>query len=284
METAQTAVGLPVRAGREEREQLIEAYGRYLVERDGAPGADGETLFLREQGMQRLRAQRVRYRGPADEAAFRHLYGGGRIEADTPPELLLLSAFVKINSQEAFAVETIKRVKTELTPLEGRVLLQENYHTRLLLSATDLFELSVPERQRPLAALRVVVGVVARTPPGIMHTLALASEILGVANFLRLLRATRTTMRAHPELRDALEERVLEVCTDEAGHMSFNRLKVGAFGMAVARGLLPMLVAGFRHTTPELDRLCGGPLTLRELAGLSFADLPEAARRQAFIA
>jgi hypothetical protein len=284
METAQTAVGLPVRAGRQERAQLIQAYRRYLEDRDGTPGADGQTLSRRELDMRRLRAQRVRYDGPADEAMFRHLYHGGRLDADTPPELLLLLAFVKINSQEAFAVETIKRVKRHLTPMEDRVLLQENYHTRLLLSASDLFEFAEPERLAPLAALRVVVAGVSRTPPGIMHTLALASEILGVANFLRLLRATRTTMAAHPELRDALEERVLQVCTDEVGHVSFNRLMVGPFGMAVARALFPLLVAGFRHTTPELDRLCGGPLTVRDLAGLSFTDVPEEARRNAFVA
>jgi hypothetical protein len=284
MDTAQTAVGIPVRAGRNEREQMVAAYARYLADHDGTPGADGQTLSRREEQMQRLRAQRVRYRGPGDEAMFRHLYHGGRLERDTPPEIVLLLAYVKANSQEAFAVETIRRIKHDLTPIESRVLVQENYHTQLLLSAADLYNMQVPERLPPVAALRVLIAGVARTPPGIMHTLAVASEMLGVAIFLRLLHATRTTMKGHPELRDALEERVMQVCADEVGHLSYNRLKVGPFGMAVARGLLPLLIAGFRHTMPELNRLCGGPITLRDVAGLSFADLPEPARRDGFIA
>ena len=164
------------------------------------------------------------------------------------------------------------------------MLAQENYHTQLLVSAADLFHVQVPGPLPPLIALRLLITGVAHTPPSIMHPLSLAGEILGVALFLRLLRATRTTLREHPELRDAMEERVMEVCTDEIGHLSYNRLMVGPFGMAMTRWLLPMMVAGFRRTMPELDALSGGPVTMRELAGLSFDDLPEAARRHAFIA
>ncbi len=277
-------VVVPVRAGRQEREQLCAAYERYLVDRDGTPGDDGETLSLREPQMARLRAQRVRHSGPADADQFRELYLRYRPEAGASAEMRLLLAFVKINSQEAFAVETIRRVKHDLTPIERRVLVQENYHTQLLLSAADLYDLEVPGRLTPLPAMRVLIAGVARTPPFIMHPLALAGEILGVAMFLRLLRATRTTLREQPELRDAMEERVMQVCTDEIGHLSYNRLRVGPLGMTFVRALLPMLIAGFRGTSPELDSLCGGPITMRELAGLSFGDLPEAARLNAFVA
>jgi hypothetical protein len=280
----ETTVAMPVRVGRNEREQLVGHYEQFLLRTDGQPGADGKTFTLREQAMQRLQSQRVRYTGPVDEAMFHREYHSRAPAAETPPEMLLLLAYVKINAQEAFAVETVTRIKKNLTPVERRVLTQENYHTRLLLGAADLYGVATPGPLPPIPALKIIINGVARTPPGIMHTLALASEILGVASFLRLLRATRTALKDHPEMRDALEERVMQVCTDEVGHLSFNRLKVGAFGMAVARGLLPLLIAGFRNTLPELDRLCGGPMTVQELAGLSFDDLPEQARRHAFIA
>jgi hypothetical protein len=277
-------VATPVRAGKRERGELVEAYERYLVERDGVPGPDGRTLSLREPIMQRLAEQTVRYRGPVDATIFLSEYHRRTPGADTPKELLLLLAFVKINAQEAFAVDTIIRIRKNLSPIERRVLTQENYHTRLLLSAAKLYGLPAPGPLPPVPVLRVITQGVARTPSAIMHSLALASEIVGLASFLRLLRGTRETLREHPELRDAMEERLLQVFTDEIGHMSFNRLKVGRLGMAAARAMLPLLVAGFRNTLPELDRVSGGPMTLRDLEALSVDDLPESARRQAFIA
>jgi hypothetical protein len=132
--------------------------------------------------------------------------------------------------------------------------------------------------------LKVLVSGVAYAPTFIMHPLAMAAEMMGVASFNRLLRATRTTLAHQPEVRDALEERVMEVITDEVGHMSYNRLRIGPVGMAAVRMLIPPLLVAFRNTLPELDRLCGGPLTLREVADLSFAELPETARRNAFVA
>src|SRR5215213_5320029 len=98
-----TSVSVPVRAGKKERDQMVEAYHQYLVKTDGEPGADGTTLALREQGMERLRSQRVSYRGPVTDERFLAEYHRRAPGADTPKELLLLLAFVKINSQEAFA-------------------------------------------------------------------------------------------------------------------------------------------------------------------------------------
>jgi len=277
-------VASPVRAGRNEREQMVQAYQQYLRSNDGELLPDGRSFSLREAAMDRLEGQQVRYRGPVDEALFRAGYHQRSPAAETPPELLLLLAFVKANAQEAFAVETITRVKQDLSPIERRVLTQENYHTRLLVGAADLYGVARPGPLPPTPPLRVLISAVAHSPAPIMHTLAVASEILGVAMFLRLLNVTRVTLKDHPELRDALEERLMQVCVDEIGHLSFNRLKVGRFGMAVARQLLPVLITAFRDTLPEMNRLAGGPLKVEDLAGLSFDQLPETARQKAFMA
>lgn len=273
----------PLRAGRNEREQLVQAYEDYLRTNDGEPLPDGRSFSRREVAMDRLERQQVRYRGPVDEALFDAAYHQRSPAADTPRELLLLLTFVKINAQEAFAVETVTRVKRDISAVERRILTQENYHTRLLVGAADLYGVPRPGPLPPLPILRVLINGIARTPAPIMHTLSLAAEILGVASFLRLLKVTRLTLKDQPELRDALEERLMQVCVDEVGHLNFNRLKVGPVGMVVAQRLLPLLVIGFRGTLPEMDRLAG-PLTLEEVAGLSFDQLPEAARRQAFMA
>jgi hypothetical protein len=279
-----TPVSEPLRSGKAERQQVIADYMTYLDRRDGPLCADGETLTFREDSMRRLRDQKVRWQGTLDHELFQQQYARFSPARPTPDDMLLLLAFVKINSHEAFAVDAITASRKKISTEESRVIRQERYHTQLLLSAADLFGLSVNQAATVPRALRVLVTGVAHTPAFIMHPLAMAGEILGVASFNRLLRATRSTLSHQPELRDALEERVMEVLTDEVGHMSYNRLCLGRTGMAAVRMLLPPLLASFRNTVPELERLCGGPVTMAEVAGLSFAGLPEAATRNAFVA
>jgi hypothetical protein len=256
----------------------------YLDGRDGPLLADGNTLTFREDSMRRLRAQKVRWQGPVDRELFGQQYTRFSPKRETPDELLLLLSFVKINSHEAFAVEAISASRRRICEEERRVIRQERYHTQLLLSAADLFGLSVDAAATVPRALRVLVTGVSRSPEFIMHPLTLAAEMLGVASFNRLLRATRSTLSHQPELRDALEERVMEVITDEVGHMSYNRLRLGPAGMTAVRLLVPPLLASFRSSLPELERLCGGPMTVEEVAGMSFDGLPEAAMRHAFVA
>lgn len=279
-----TTVSTPLRSGKLERQQVLTDYMSYLDRRDGPLASDGQTLTFREDDMRRLRAQKVRFQGEVDRDLFASQYARFAGDRETPDELLLLLTFLKINSHEAFAVEAITDARKQITEAERRVLRQERYHTQLLLSAADLYGLEAGEAATVPRALRVLVSGVAYAPTFIMHPLAMAAEMMGVASFHRLLRATRTTMAGQPELRDALEERLMEVLTDEVGHMSYNRLRIGPMGMAAVRMLVPPLLLAFRNTLPELDRLCGGPMTVEEVSALSFDHLPEAARRRAFVA
>jgi hypothetical protein len=279
-----TTVCSPLRAGLPEREQILGAYMDYLDRRDGATAADGQTLTNREESVKQLRAQRVRWPGHLDRTLFDQQYRKFSADRQTPPEMLLLLAFVKINSHEAFAVDAVTRIRKNIPPEEKRLINQERYHTRLLLSAADLFDLEVSGAAPPPKTLKVMTAGLARTPPWIMHPVTMCAELLGVASFKRLLHATRTTMGAHPELRDALEERVMEVYTDEVGHLTYNRLRLGPAGMAAVKMMLPPLMAGFRNSLPELDRLCGGPMTVAEVVNFRFEDIPEPARTRGFVA
>jgi hypothetical protein len=278
------AVCTPMRAGRLERAQILSSYMQYLDRRDGETGPDGKTLSFREDSLHRLRAQRVRWAGKADAALFAQQYQRFSPERETPPEMLLLLAFVKINSHEAYSVDTVTRIRKNIPADEKRLINQERYHTHLLLSAADLFGVPVSGPAPPTRTLKVMTAGLARTPPWLLHPVTMCAELLGVAAFSRLLRATRIALRDQPELRDAMEERVMEVYTDEVGHLTYNRLRLGPAGMAAVKMMLPPLIFGFRNTLPELDRLCGGPMTVAEVAGFRFEDVPEPARARGFVA
>jgi hypothetical protein len=279
-----TTVCSPLRAGTTERDQILSAYMQYLDRRDGETAADGQTLSLREESVRRLRAQPVRWAGKLDPELFQQQYRRFSRDRETPPEMLLLLAFVKINSHEAFAVDAVTRIRKNIPTEEKRLINQERYHTRLLLSAADLFGIDVTDAAPPPTTLKVMTAGLARTPPWIMHPVTMCAELLGVASFKRLLLATRTVMAPYPELRDAMEERVMEVYTDEVGHLTYNRLRLGPAGMAAVKMMIPPLMAGFRNTLPELDLLCGGPMTVAEVSGFRFEDVPEPARARGFVA
>ncbi len=168
--------------------------------------------------------------------------------------------------------------------LERLVLLEEVYHTRLLLSATALFGVRVTEPARPVATTRAIVAGIAGLPEAAARPVTLAGEILGIATFLRLAGAVRRVFRAAPEVRDALEERVTEVLIDEVGHMSYNRLLAGQGGFAALRAILPVVALGTRGALPEAERLGILPVPVREAASFDLSSLPEEVRRRAFVA
>ncbi len=279
-----TTVCSPMRVGSTERDQILDAYMSYLDRRDGDTAADGQTLTNREESVKQLRAQRVRWNGRLDPQLFQQQYRRFSPDRETPPEMLLLLSFVKINSHEAFAVDAVTRIRKNIPVEEKRLINQERYHTRLLLSAAELFDIEVAGAAPPPKTLKVMTAGLARTPPWIMHPVTMCAELLGVASFKRLLQATRKTMAHQPELRDAMEERVMEVYTDEVGHLTYNRLRLGPGGMAAVKMMLPPLMFGFRNSLPELDRLCGGAMTVDEVVNFRFEDIPEPARTRGFVA
>ena len=163
------------------------------------------------------------------------------------------------------------------------LLLEETYHTKILLGAAEHFGLEVDGPFNPPAAMKVLTQAVSRLPMDLVRPLSLASELFGLATFTRLLHATRVALRDTPELRDAMEERLLMVLTDEIGHVSFQRLQVGEAGFKSARALLPFLTYGFRDTYPEVDRLLGNRLGVEEVVSLTVEKLPAQARARAFL-
>jgi hypothetical protein len=268
------------------RAELLTAYQAYLAERDGSPDAAWRTLSRREADVAALSSPKARWDGTPHAALFREHYRRFDASRPTPAPLLLLLAYVKMNALEAYAVDTIVRVRGPsgtLNEIERMLLLEETYHTKILLGATEHFGLEVDGTFDPPGAMKLLTHGVSRLPMDLVRPLSLASELFGLATFTRLLRAATVALRDEPELRDAMEERLLMVLTDEIGHVSFQRLQVGDAGFKSARALLPLLTHAFRDTHPEVDQLLGDRLGVGEVVSLTVEKLPEQARARAFL-
>jgi hypothetical protein len=203
-------------------------------------------------------------------------------------EVALLLVFVKINSNEAYGVERVRHRFARGDDLGAQLLrfmlLEEGYHTRLLLSAAALFGLRIREPVLPARIVRAITAGIAELPDVASRPVLLTSEIVAIVTFLRLIGAVRRVFRAHPAVRDALEERVTEVLIDEVGHLSLNRLLAFPSTFAAVRGLLPIITLGTHGALPEAEVLRILPIPVREVASFELRTLPEEVRRRAFIA
>jgi hypothetical protein len=277
---------MPIEVRREQR----SAYHAFIADRDGEVDVNRRTLARRETSMRRFEAPLARLRS-MDEQAFSSQYIGFDPRRPPSPEMLLLLALVKVNAAEAFGVHTMfghvmKRVFEDEDDIELRLLIEETYHTRILLSSACLYGIEVNAPYVPPSALRILIGGIAYTPESIARPLTLASEILGTLLFANLLTCARHVLKDDPELRDSIEERITEVLVDEIGHMSFNRTCLGPLGLAQTRLILPLIAKGLSGFTPELQVLGVMPTApLSELTKITDpARLPETVRKQAFFA
>ena len=273
---------------REEVPEQLAAYGAYLAEKDGAPDFSRRTLARREVEMARMESAAVLYEGPFNRDLFEKQHRRYNPKVSTPPELQLLLCFLKINANEAFAVEEVMGRALAKDDVESRllrlVLLEEGYHTRLLLSAGRLFGVSVSEPSAPVPLARFLAGAISRFPEAMSRPVTLAAEAVGIVTFLRTIGAVRRVFKGWPALRDAMEERVTEVLVDELGHLSFNRLAAHAGTFAALRAVVPAIAFGTRGAMPEGELLGILPVPVREAWCFDASTLPEEVRRRAFIA
>lgn len=274
----------------EARRENLCAYQKFLVDRDGVLDVDKNQLSRREERMLRYERPLSRIR-EIDRELFAVQYTSFNPKVETPRELLLLVALVKINAAEAFGVrETYDKVLRRAIKNDDRseltLLIEETYHTRILVSTALSYGIEIRSAYKPPAALRALISTIGVSPLFFSRPLTLAAEILGILMFLNMLDKSRVVLRHDPELRDAVEERLCEIITDELGHMSFNRACVGSAGMAQARMLLPLVATGLSGTFPDLNTLGAmSSASGEEVASLSSGRrLPEEVVRSAFIA
>lgn len=134
-------------------------------------------------------------------------------------------------------------------------------------------------------SLSSCVARIATLPDVLARPLTLAGEMMGLLVFLRLLDAARTVLKHAPSVRDAVEERLLEILIDEIGHVSFQRLSMGRAGLALTKALLPIVALGLASSIPEVRALGAIPRAPVEgITALARGGLPETVRRNAFFA
>ncbi len=274
---------LAVDARRESRAQ----YRQYLVDRDGVLDLERRTLSRREQLMER-HLRPVADPRPLDRPLFDAQYADFKPGVETPPEMLLLLALVKTNAAEAYGVsQTIEKtyrrlMKGQEDDVELMLLVEETYHTKILLSTSLLYGVEVTAPFTPAAALKMLIGSIATLPQFLSRPLVLAGEILGTIMFMNLLQVSERVLKHDPELRDGVQERLTEILVDELGHVSFNRMCLGGAGLAQARALVPMVALALRSTIPEYSAL--GLVPSPDTQVIAPTSLPEVVRRTAYLA
>jgi len=273
------------------REAQLREYAQYLEERDGELNLNERTLAKREVTIKKYETPPA-VTLPMDEAQFRAQYR--RFDKRNLPsqEMLLLLSLVKVNSAEAYGVSrnfqrTMSRALKENSEAELRILCEEGYHTRILLSAANRYGLSVTEPYRPPSALRIMIGGIATAPMAIARPLTLAGEIIATLMFTKLLEIAPRVLKHSPETRDAIEERLVEICTDEHGHISFNRLHASPADLAETRLILPLTARIMGATVfQEIAALGAFPTNVMDDLPLLTDPrlMPEAVRRHAYLA
>jgi hypothetical protein len=272
------------------KEDGFEAYLRFLEERNGKMDFERRQYTAREEHLERLRSSTAAYVGPFDEALFRRQYRSYDRRQETSPATQLLLLFCKVNAGEAFGVEIMREARKEYFDrpeaqfrTEKIITNEEEYHTKYLVGATQYFGLTMNEAFQAPLSLKVLIHGLANAPAGMFHSVLLAAELAGIYTFHTLLEATRVVLKDQPEVRDALEERLFAVLIDEVGHVSYNRLALGSWGLRMARVLFPVVHKGVAHNAEmrALEGLLGRRIPL---GGFDFKHLPDGVRRRAFFA
>lgn len=264
------------------------AFRQFLSERDGTPDIERRTLSRREERMARFERPLTRVR-ELDRARFKQQYARFDVKRHAlSQEAVLLMALLRINAAEAYGVSRVfddcyRRAKRNGDDLEMLVLLEESYHTRILLSSATLYGLDIDEACTPQLVQRGFLNGIAKAPESVSRPLALAGEVLGTAMFLKVLLAARRILAHDPELRDAIEERVMDVLIDEIGHISFNRILLSPAGMRHAKLILRPLSMGLMRVAPELGAL-GLEMTYDDASFVTTCSaMPEQVRKAAFV-
>jgi hypothetical protein len=231
--------------------------------------------------------------GEISQSDFDRLYVGWRESAaDLTPELLLLLTFCKMNAGEAYGVRIVRAVHERRQKgepdLRERVIQfaeeEEEYHTRILLGATNHFSVQAQSAYFPKLALRVLIHSIAYAPRPLFHPVLYGSEVAGVYVFNWTLNQIPSFVTGQPKLQEALEQRLVDILIDEVGHVAFNRLAMGQQGLGLGKVLAGQTVRGMTWITPELAAMGFDRNVEKEFAHFDLHNLPEEVRSNSFYA
>jgi hypothetical protein len=240
-----------------------------------------------------MNASPVRYAGRLAQADFDALYARfDRRDARLTPAMLLLLTFCKMNAGEAYGLRVVTEVHARRergrADLRSKVIEfaqhEEEYHTRILVGAAGYFDLRATGEYHPSFALRTLIHAIAYAPSAFFHPILLAAEMAGVYTFNWTLNQVGAFIKDQPELRQALEERMIEILIDEIGHVGFNRVVLGNTGRRLGYSLSGLVVRGMTTITAELAALGFTHAVEGAFRKFDYLQLPEEVRRRGFFA
>lgn len=271
---------------RERADDLFADYLGFLEARNGRLEDGGWQTRAERVGA--LPGREVAFGGGFDGVAFNRNYEG-LVDTDLTPEQLALLAFAKMNAGEAYGVEVmaVARAAQMARPepifqVEKVLGHEETFHTQILVGALQHVPgLEVVGAWRPAWPLKLLILALAKFPPSMFHPVLLGAEISGVFTLHWLLGRLGTLFPDDPQVRESMEQRILEVLVDEVGHVAYNRICVGAGGLSAARYLSRGVAQSHDQLTPELTVL-GFDHARQSMDSFDYADLPEEVRRAAW--
>jgi hypothetical protein len=274
-----------------QRDAVLQEYLRFLDQRNG--GTNPDTGFVhREAWLESAAAIPVRHHGEMSEKIFERNYVRFNPDDSLSKKAVALLAFTKVNAGEAYGVEVISKSRharpetSEIADQVERVLTHEEiYHTRILLGATRQFDLPEPAGAwKPPVPLKLLINVLAIAPRTLFHPILLGSEFSGVFAFQWLLLRIGDLFRDEPDLRDSMEQRLIEILIDEVGHVAFNRMMVGTSGLKFAHHVAAHIADGTSGRTPEFQALGWDRNTIHAFDHFDYMSLPDEVRSRAFFA
>ncbi len=237
----------------------LAAYEAHLEERDGALDLATRTLARRETYLEELSHKPVLWHGDFDVEAFTALFGGGKGPAPDMRTAWLVTA-AEANEGECYGVALELRRFAQRHP-DGRgaevaylhLLLQEHYHTRLLVELCRTCGLDV-EMQTPGLSQRAVIQLMMWVPESLRWILVLCGEVVGCIVF-EILREKSSLFSAQPEVEERLRSLLGEIYHDEILHVAWLRARLHPLAIRCARGIAPLIAAAVMREVPQFHAL-----------------------------
>jgi hypothetical protein len=244
----------------EARQEHFAEYLTFLRRRDGVPDMEARTLSARDAFFREIEASPVRWHGDFDtETFYRNLEQ--KTEAGLDARMVWLLGAAKANRGERYGVDLElgdpKRVQAAKDNAIGEfVLLEEIYHTRILLDACKVFGLEF-EMAPPTVSTRAFIHLFSAMPESAHDLLVFVGEVVGTVCF-QVLFDNVDLFAAEPKVMQRLRLLVQEILVDELGHVAYCRARLGPKMLRLAHSLLPLVARTLMGDGPEYVQLAGG--------------------------
>ncbi len=237
-----------------ERRAQLRGLDGLFERRDGAMDFPNRRLANREEYFRALESSSPRWRSPFDREGFRRAFDE-RERAKLEVRAAWLVALARSNESESYGVERdyerfVQRGLSKANPREMTILLEEQYHSRILQEACRTFGLEV-EFRRPRWLMRLLIRSMHYLPDAIRYVPILCGEALGTIVFGRL-RDTTELFSDDPRVAERLRSLLSEITIDEVFHVVYCRARMASLSLRAARLVAPLVVLALVKDVPQL--------------------------------